>query len=132
MKNKNNFIENVLFHFVDSVFRLPLNMGCVILAILLWFFVMSFTYNSSGNFNLFSTIMNYIALASIASIVGGKISTATNGKQIVNLGIISLLLSIFAIIFFKVMILSFIGYLVICPASFFVFALLLKSLWEGV
>lgn len=131
MKNQQNFVEEKVTSIFKSIFRAPLNIGSIAIAAAMWLFVFSFAYNAQGDFDIFLSVMNYIILTSIASILVGKLGSSGNSAHIVNLGITSLLLGVFGIISFKVFMLSPIGYLVVCPVSFFVFTLLLKALWEG-
>lgn len=128
MKGKSGgALEQKIINLFGVIFNMPANMGIIVLTALTWLFLLVFSIDEA----LIVNIVHYIILTSIASIIIGKLGKTNNNLQVINLGVIGLLLGVFAIISSKVVILSSIGYLVICPVSFFVFFLMLRALWES-
>lgn len=124
---------------LSAVFELPYNAGIVVLTIAMWFGFFAFSYSSTGNFNLFPTIVGYMVFSSLVGIIYGKITTKDSSdllskieaETITKLGVISLILNIFMLMGVKIFAFQQMGLYVISPLAIFSFFLMLKLILQN-
>jgi type III secretory pathway component EscS len=125
-----NILEKGLLYIFNLIFALPYNAGVIILAALFWFLTFFFQYSSTGNFNLFATIENYIVMASLVGIIFGILNQKNNNQDITKWSIISFLFSCIALFTVKILTLHWFGAFIVTPISFYIFCSLLKRIWQ--
>lgn len=121
------------------VFELPYNIGIAALTIAMWLGSFAFSYSSTGNFNLFPTIVSYMVFASLFGITYGSIAVRKSGDlltkieavTITKLGVLSVILNIFMLMGVKIFAFQQIGLYVISPLAIFSFLLMLKQVWKN-
>lgn len=121
------------------IFELPYNLGVGIMAFIMWFGFFAFSYSSTGNFNLFPTIVGYMVFSSLVGIIYGNmvarksddLFTSIEAETITKLGVISLILNIFMLMGVKIFTFQQIGLYVISPLAIFSFLLMLKQIWKN-
>ena len=122
-------IESKICGLLGKVLVTPYNVSLILITILVWFLSCYFGYFNS-NFDMMSTIAGYIIWGSQGCIVIGVFTTGSYSKCLVKLGVLTELITIFALLSAKsvVVLINSIGMLVLFPLSIFCFLLLLKNI----
>jgi len=121
--------SNILICGVNKLLNLPYKIGIIGLAAFSWLYSLFSTYSSNGNFNLFSTVINYVIALSIAGIIYASIAKE-KGNFVKKNAIITFIFAFFAIMSVKVFFLQFVGYYILTPLCFFAFFSLMQAIWE--
>ena len=120
--------ETKFLDFIGIVFKLPFNLGVLLLSFITWFGLFFFTYSSTNNFNLYPTILNYMMLLSALGILIGTIMS--DAENIARWSIISFILGILSLMSIKIFALQTFGLFFISPLSLYAFFSVLKSIWQ--
>jgi hypothetical protein len=126
-----NTLENKVYSVVSKILITPYNWSLILTTILLWAFEGAvFRYSANANFDMSVLVNGYIGNISLLAIAIGFLSSIERHKILINLGFISYLLSLFAIVMSKTLFAQgWFGTLVVTPLSMFCFLILIKNIW---
>lgn len=121
-------MERKIVNFIGKVLVTKYNISLIIMTILWWVFGCYLPYYNT-NFDMISTVANYVFILSSVSILIGSINCGNHYKHLVKLGVLSVLLIIFISSASKSVLTSYMCKVGVKPIGMFSFFLLLKNLW---
>jgi len=123
-------IESKICGLLGNVLVTPYNVGPLILTIALWFLSCYFSF-WNNNFDMRSTVASYIIWGSLGCILIGALSTENRSQYLVKFGVLTELITIFALVSTKsvIILVNDVGMWGLFPLSIFCFLLLLKNIW---
>jgi hypothetical protein len=126
-KINNNFnYENDFMWVVDHLMITRYNWSLIVMA-LVWNWLSTGTY-WSNNFDMTSTVQNQIFLTSLVSVIIGAVTNKDNSNYLMQVGVVSIILSTFSIVISKSAITSNFGPIFLL-CSQFCFCILLKNIY---
>lgn len=129
--NRNNHkLESITCKIVSSIINTRYNWSIIVATIIIWSLSV-FTYSSNSNFDMSVAINDHIRVFSLLAILVGFLQNTKQHSFLIKIGTISFLLSLFAIIMTKTLIMNgTIGVLLLSPLSIFCFLILVKNIWN--
>ena len=94
----------------------------------IWWLLISYFGYWNTNFDMLSTMENYIMYLNLTCIAVGMISNGKRCEHLVRLGVLNTILVVFALSFSKSTLTDIFGYILLVPMSMFCFFLLLKNI----
>lgn len=113
----------------------PYNWSLIIATLVLWTISGAIVYSTNQNFDMVTSVSNYIQFSSLAAILYGLLKRNSEGafmtRQLLRMGIATYILSLLTMIMMKNFGIIFtIGLWVVKPICIFSFLLLIKTMWQ--
>ncbi len=131
MENNTNSMERKIVDLIGKALVTKYNFSLIIITALWRMFACVFQYYNT-NFDLLVLSSNYIMYLSLISILLGLTINGIHYKHLARLGILSVVLVVFALSASKSVPTALLGEMWLVPISMFTFLLLLKNIWLAV
>jgi hypothetical protein len=129
---ENSNLENKICGIMTSLINTQYNWSLILANLVIWSFGGAvFSYSANSHFNMDVAVNEYMKIFSIVAIVVGFFKSFEKSKFLIGVGIIGFLLSLFAIVMTKTLVMQgMLGELVLKPLCIFCFFILIKNMWN--